>query len=93
MEKDKQQAALWFRKAAEQGDADAQHALGRIYDSGQGVAQDISESYAWYSVAATNGSKGAIERRESTGQKLSQAQLDAAQELAGVYLEKYPKRK
>ena len=31
------EAVRWFRKAAEQGDADAQFNLGRMYYEGQGV--------------------------------------------------------
>jgi Sel1 repeat len=31
------QAAVWLRKAADQGNSEAQHALGVLYDNGQGV--------------------------------------------------------
>ena len=34
------QAAFWYRKAAEQGHAEAQNDLGRCYFFGQGLAQD-----------------------------------------------------
>jgi hypothetical protein len=33
----------WYRKAADQGLAQAEMSLGWMYDSGQGVAQDYSE--------------------------------------------------
>jgi TPR repeat protein len=34
------EAVKWFRKAAEQGDAEAQNNLGAIYAQGQGVQRD-----------------------------------------------------
>lgn len=47
-----QQAASWYRKAAEQGDATAQRLLGFLYEEGQGVAQDYSQAMTWYRKAA-----------------------------------------
>jgi TPR repeat protein len=47
-----QEASKWFRKAAEQGDADAQTDLGLMYDNGEGVAQDYVEARKWYLKAA-----------------------------------------
>ena len=44
-----------WRKAAEQGDAAAQHNLGVMYDSGQGVTQDYAEALKWYRKAADQG--------------------------------------
>ncbi len=40
---------------AEQGDAHAQYDLGRMYDYGQGVAQDDAEAMTWYLKAAEQG--------------------------------------
>jgi uncharacterized protein len=44
-------AALWLRKAAEQGNSDAQNDLGLLYEEGNGVPQDYAEAYFWYSLA------------------------------------------
>ena len=41
--KDYQQAAKWFLKAAEQGDPDAQYSLGILYSRGHGVSQDYKK--------------------------------------------------
>jgi TPR repeat protein len=90
---DDNQAVSWFRKAAEQGLGSAQAYLGLMYEGGTGVKQDNSQAYVWYSVAVANGFSRATDGRDEAAEKLSQAQLDAAQELAGVYLERYPKRK
>jgi TPR repeat protein len=46
------QAAAWYRRAAEQGDADAQGTLGLLYSIGQGLPQDFVEAYYWLDLAA-----------------------------------------
>jgi TPR repeat protein len=43
------------RKAAEQGNAEAQFNLGFMYAHGQGVPQDYAEAVRWYSKAAEQG--------------------------------------
>ena len=48
-------AAAWYRKAAEQGDADAMLELGELFDEGLGVPQDPAEAIQWYSAAANQG--------------------------------------
>jgi hypothetical protein len=50
--RDRKTAAEWFRKAAEQGDADAQYRLGVMYLKGDGVPQDRIEASVWLSKAA-----------------------------------------
>jgi TPR repeat protein len=50
-----EEAAKWYRKAAEQGEADAQFALGRCYEEGKGVLADYEEAMKWYRKAADQG--------------------------------------
>jgi len=50
---DDREAARWFRLAAEQGFADAQVRLGRMYISGEGVTKDIIYAHMWLSIAAS----------------------------------------
>jgi len=45
----------WFRKAAEQGEPDAQYHLGLMYEAGNGVAPDTTESLRWYRLSAAQG--------------------------------------
>jgi TPR repeat protein len=45
-----------FRKAAEQGDAEAQYNLGNAYHYGRGVAQDYAEAVKWWRKATEQGS-------------------------------------
>jgi len=49
----------WYRKAAEQGDADAQNNLGFMYKNGYGVAQEYAQAVAGYRKAAEQGHAGA----------------------------------
>jgi TPR repeat protein len=49
------EAAKWFRKAAEQGDAAAQYNLGVMCENGIGVPQDHIEAAKWYCMAAAQG--------------------------------------
>jgi TPR repeat protein len=47
-------------KAAEAGDAEAQYALGARHESGDGVARDPVQAFAWYEKAAAQGHAGAM---------------------------------
>jgi hypothetical protein len=49
------EAVKWFRRAADQGLADAQFKLGVAYDRGQGAPQDYEEAIKWYRKAAEQG--------------------------------------
>jgi hypothetical protein len=53
--KDSVEAIKWYRKAAEQGYANAQYELGWMYDSGNGVPMDSAEAVNWYRKAAEQG--------------------------------------
>ena len=55
MPQDYTQAAKWYRKAADQGNADAQPNLGLMYEKGQGVPQDYAQAVSWYRKAADQG--------------------------------------
>ena len=47
--------ASWYRKAADQGVAQAQFNLGVKYDNGEGVPQDYAAAVSWYRKAAEQG--------------------------------------
>lgn len=58
--KDYSSAYDYFRKAAEQGHADAQNQVGEFYYEGKQVSQNAETAFQWYYAAALNGSiKGA----------------------------------
>ena len=48
-------AALWYRKAAEQGFAQAQFSLGIMYGGGIGIARDLAQSTHWLGLAGDQG--------------------------------------
>jgi TPR repeat protein len=52
---------IWLRKAAENGDVDAQNLLGFRYKTGGGVPQDREQSRRWYRKAADQGSAPALQ--------------------------------
>lgn len=48
---DREKAAVWYRKAAEQGYPQAQVELAKCYRSGEGVAKDEEEAKKWFEKA------------------------------------------
>jgi serine/threonine protein kinase len=52
---DWQHAISWYRKAADQGQADAQNSLGVCYENGTGVGQDAQKAVEWYQKASEQG--------------------------------------
>lgn len=49
------QAAQWFSKAAEQGDANAQRSLGLAYAKGEGLPRNYAQAAQWFRKAAEQG--------------------------------------
>jgi TPR repeat protein len=52
MLEDHENALVWIRKAADQGDADAYYLMGLMYLEGRGVPADTTTAFEWYFVAA-----------------------------------------
>ena len=52
-------AARWYRKAADQGNADAQFSLASMYEHGRGVDKDFTVAVKWYRKAAEQGDANA----------------------------------
>ena len=55
VEKKPEEAAVYFRIAADQGQADAQNFLGVMCENGFGLPVDIAEAARWYRKAAVQG--------------------------------------
>ena len=53
------EAMKWYRKAADQGNAEAQFNLGVMYDQGEGVPKNYTEAMQWYRKAADQGDANA----------------------------------
>ena len=45
----------WYRRAAEEGDAEAQLNMGNMHANGKGVVQDYGQAVKWYRRAAEQG--------------------------------------
>lgn len=54
---DPEKSAYWTRKAAEQGDIDAQVRAGYLFRQGEGVPKDLAESVRWFRAAAVRGNQ------------------------------------
>ena len=59
VEQNAKEAVKWYRRAAVQGDANAQNSLGYMYDNGKGVLEDDKEAVKWFRKAAEQGFFGA----------------------------------
>jgi len=69
VKEDETQAAAWYRKAAEQGDAQAQVMLGASYAGGHGVQKSETEAARWWRDAARQGNKDAQNSLSQRGLK------------------------
>ena len=67
---------------AEQGNAQAQNNLGRMFLDGQGVSQDFVVAHMWFNLSSSNGIKDAMENRKIVEEKLTPQQIGKAQEMA-----------
>ena len=52
-------AMAWYRRAADQGNTDAQFSIGQMYAIGFGVPKNMSEALKWYQKAGENGNLNA----------------------------------
>ena len=89
MSDDDADAIQRYRKAAEQGDAQAQSILGLMYFTGRGVLQDYVEAHMWLNLAASRFSTAdirnrdqAIRDRDHVAAKMTPARIAEAQKLA-----------
>ena len=84
---DYDEAAKWYRKAAEQGYATAQFNLGSAYGKGWGVPHDLVQAHMWLNLAASRYRPGterakAVKNRDIVAEKMTPAQIAEAQRLA-----------
>jgi S1-C subfamily serine protease len=82
LNKDDVEAVNWYRKAAEQGFADAQYNLGVMYSKGDGVPKDYVESYKWRVLAASQGDETAKKSVSAYETIMTREQIAEGQKLA-----------
>lgn len=84
--RDYAEAVRWYRKAADQGHADAQSELGIAYHEGHGVAQDYVQAHMWTDLAAAASTgdeqKKRFLERDAIAAKMTPEQIAEAQQLA-----------
>jgi localization factor PodJL len=71
-------AAQWFKKASDLGVRDSQFNLAILYARGNGVKQDLEESYKWFAIAARDGDADAAEKRDEVANAMKPEQLSSA---------------
>ena len=79
---DYNEAVKWFRLSSGQGNAQAQDIYGLMYASGRGVTQDYVRAHMWWSISASSGDKNAESNRDKVAKKMTQTQIEKAQEMA-----------
>jgi TPR repeat protein len=70
-----------IRALAEQGEVDAQYAMGLIYAEGRGVELDLAQSHYWLSRAVEQGDRDAELLRNQVGSRMSDAEYEASKRL------------
>ena len=86
--KDDKAAVKWYRRAAEQGYADAQFNLGVMCHTGDALPKDYVAAYAWYSLAAFDGDEIGAESRDEVAKQMTPEQIAEANKLFNELLKK-----
>ena len=81
---------LFSKTLAEQGNASEQYKLALMYDDGQGVTQDDSIAYLWYTIAAANGNENAKARISTIAKKMTRDQIKKGKALAKKMIKESP---
>jgi TPR repeat protein len=68
------------RQAAESGNAEAQLEMGILYEFGFYMQGNDVPALAWYMLAAKQGNEKAIKRRDLLMSRMTQAQIEQAQQ-------------
>ena len=80
--KDYKEAVKGYRLAAEKTYAGSQNNLGGMYYKGQGVPKDYALAHMWFNLSGSNGYKDAVGNRNIVEKKMSESQIQKAQEMA-----------
>jgi uncharacterized protein len=76
--------------AAERGEVDAQYAMGLVYAEGRGVEIDLARAHFWLSLAIAQGDTDADQLRNIIGSRMTDAEFDAARNLAIAHRATHP---
>ncbi len=81
---------LW-RQLAEQGDAEAQYGLGRLYATVRGVPRENARALMWFKLAAAQGVEDAAKLRDSLASHLAPVDIAKAQRMVRRWQAKHGK--
>ncbi len=83
---DKSEGVKWFRRAADQGNTEAQGQLSSIYSSGHGVPLNYVEALKWMTLLISrNNEKALIPVRNSIASKMTPEQIAETERLASEW--------
>jgi TPR repeat protein len=80
------EAAKWYRKAADQGDAISQYLIGACYDSGTGVPKDCVVAYKWILLAGGQGYELAKKGIDLMEARMTREQIAEGQKMAREFV-------
>lgn len=89
VEQNYEEAAKWFRKAAEKRVKQAQYRLADLYMKGRGVPRDFEYAYAWFRVGAEHEHRKSIDALPSARDSLSPDELEEAEKLSRELIRDY----
>jgi len=87
--RDTTEAAKWFRMAAELGHPGGQLRMGMLHEAGTGVEKNPEIAYAWFRLAAAQGSETADQSLTRVVLTLDPDTLASAQALSRAYWDLY----
>ena len=74
-----------WQASANNGDAKAMLALGRLYMQGLGVPQNYVQAHMWFSLAASRFEAEAVKERDALAARMSAEQVAEAQKMAAAW--------
>jgi TPR repeat protein len=86
---DKATAAAWYERAAETGISGAMVNLAILYNTGEGVSQDVLAAYAWLLLAKTWGAANTEAALQALASKLDANEIKKAQKKAATWDSKH----
>jgi len=90
VDKDGEQAALWFNLAARQGDGSSAFCLSVMYLYGEGIEQDRVVANVWATVAFAKRIEGAGEILTMLNEELTEEEIDRSIQLLTEINKKHP---
>ena len=90
---DHAESVKWYRKAAEQGDTDAQTMMGMMYTKSMGLPEEHPTAYMFFNLSAAQGDKDAEEFLKAIEKRMTKEQIAEGQKLTREWLERKAKEK